>query len=139
MVRERAVIRKWSLDPSASSSVAKLTCGFVQIRETGSIEPGSVRVHARPRPDRVATHAVCLLMTGYAALQILPGSERVAEESQALVVMKGGEERAALVEPKVQVAFTAKSLGVVAGTAVADPTVSLGSVGGQEVDGVELR
>jgi hypothetical protein len=87
----------------------------------------------------MTTHAICLLMTGYAALQILPGSERVAEKSEALFVMKSGEERAALVEPKVQVAFTAKSLGVMAAAAVADPTVSLGSVGGEEVDWVELR
>jgi hypothetical protein len=78
-------------------------------------------------------------MARHTALQILPGREGMAEKAQALVVMESGEEGTALVEPKVQVAFPTKSLGVVAGTAVADPTVSFGSVGGQEVDGVELR
>jgi hypothetical protein len=78
-------------------------------------------------------------MARHTALQILSGSERVAEKTQALVIMKSGEEGAALVEPEVQVAFAAKGLGVVAAAAVADPTVSLGSVGGEEVDWVELR
>jgi len=119
--------------------VAEVTGGLVQIHETGGVEPGSVGVYTHSCLGRVTTHAVGLLMAGHTALQILPGSEGMAEKTQTLIVMESGEEGAALIKAKVQVAFPTKSLGVVAGTTVADPAVGFGPVGSQEVDGVELR
>jgi hypothetical protein len=81
----------------------------------------------------MTTHAVCLLVAGYAALQILSGSESVIEESETLVIMEGGEETPCLIKPKAEMALPAKSRGVVTGSAVADPSVCFWTVGGQEV------
>ena len=126
------------MDRLTSSGVAELTGGLVQILETRSVEPGSVRAHTQSRLGRVTAHAVVLLVAGHTALQVLPGPEGVAEEAQTLIVMESGEEGAVLIEAEAEVAFPTKGLGAVAGATVADSAVGFRPVGGQKVERVEL-
>jgi hypothetical protein len=71
--------------------VAELTGLLVEVKETGGVEPGAVGVHSQACSRGVTSHAVGLLVTGDATLEVLSGGEGVAEESYPLIVVEAAE------------------------------------------------
>ena len=63
----------------------------------------------------------------------------MAEEANALVVVKSGKCPATLIETQVEVTLPAKDLGAVAGTAITNPAIGFWPMGGEEIEWVEFR
>ena len=63
----------------------------------------------------------------------------MAEEANALVVVKSGKFPATLIETQVEVTLPAKDLGAVAGAAITNPAISFWPMGSEEIQWVKFR